>query len=316
MREKISIQKSNSKKTFDKGCDEYILYCKSRNLRPATIKHNEDCINIFYKFIHPKKFISDIIPATVESFKMFLRNEMKENDVSMNTNTRGLRTLLYYFMRLGYMEEFKISEIKVDKGIIETYTDEELKLLLKKPNLKECKYIEYRNWVIINFLMAAGCRASTLINIRIKDIDFENDLIAYKHTKNRKQQLVPLSNTLKQILIEYLQYINVNTEENYLFTNAYGDYLTTDKLSHNVSEYNKRRGVMKTGIHRFRHTFAKKWIMNQGDMFRLQKILGHSSMDIVKNYVNMFTNDLQQDFNMFNPLESLQVNRKHISLKR
>ena len=135
MRKKLNMQKSNSKKTFDQSCDEYILFCKSRNLRPATIKHNENCINIIYKFINPKTLISDITPETVDDFKMFLRNEMKENDVSMNTNIRGLRALLYYFMKLGYMEEFKIQEIKVDKDIIETYTEEELKLLLKKPNL-------------------------------------------------------------------------------------------------------------------------------------------------------------------------------------
>lgn len=316
MREKLSMKKPNSKKTFDQGCDEYILYCKSRNLRPATIKHNEDCINIFYKFISPKTFISDITPSTVDAFKLFLRNEMKENDVSMNTNIRGLRALLYYFMRLGYMQEFKVQEIKVDKDIIETYTQEELKLLLKKPDLKKCSFLEYRNWVIVNFLMATGCRASTLVNIKIKDLDFENELITYKVTKNRKQQIVPMSNTLKHILIEYLQYRNGKVED-YLFVNAYGDFLTTDQLSHNISSYNKKSGVInKCGVHRFRHTFSKLWIMNNGDIFRLQKLLGHSTMDMVKNYVSIFTNDLQKDFNSFNPLEQMKDNKKFIRMEK
>ena len=67
---------------------------------------------------------------------------------------------------------------------------------------------------------------------------------------------------------------------------------------------------MRTGVHRFRHTFAKNWIVNGGDIFKLQKMLGHSSINMVKNYGDMFTDDLQQDFNIYNPLEKLQSNNK------
>lgn len=67
---------------------------------------------------------------------------------------------------------------------------------------------------------------------------------------------------------------------------------------------------MRTGVHRFRHTFAKNWIVNGGDIFKLQKMLGHSSINMVKSYVDMFTDDLQQDFNIYNPLEKLQSNNK------
>lgn len=72
---------------------------------------------------------------------------------------------------------------------------------------------------------------------------------------------------------------------------------------------------MKTGLHRFRHTFAKKWINSGGDIFRLQKILGHSSLDVVRNYVNMFTNDLQDNFNTFSPLENIITDKKFIKIR-
>lgn len=54
-----------------------------------------------------------------------------------------------------------------------------------------------------------------------------------------------------------------------------------------------------------RHTFAKRWILNGGDIFRLQKLLGHSNLDIVKEYVNMFGRDLTKDYTSFNPLDTL-----------
>ena len=65
------------------------------------------------------------------------------------------------------------------------------------------------------------------------------------------------------------------------------------------------RGVSKTSAHLYRHTFAKRWILNGGDIFRLQKLLGHSNLDIVKEYVNMFGRDLTKDYTSFNPLDTL-----------
>ena len=68
--------------------------------------------------------------------------------------------------------------------------------------------------------------------------------------------------------------------------------------------YHKKRGVEKTSAHAYRHTFAKLWILNGGDIFRLQKILGHSSIEMVRNYVEMFSEDLKKDFAVYNPLDN------------
>lgn len=310
-RERIELAKIKQDKTFQKGFEEFILYCRAKNLRETTIKHYKTIMrHVVYKFFKPTTKIKTITPETIQQFIIFLKTNTKENQTSINTAVITLRAILYYFMKLDYMEDFKIHSLKVDKKVIETYTDAELQLLLKKPNIKNCTFLEYRNWVSINFFMATGCRARTLANLRIKDLDFDNQLITYTWSKNRKQQIVPMSNTLKKVLIEYLQY-REGKPEDYVFINAYGGYLKVDILSHNIAKYNKKRGVMRTGVHRFRHTFAKNWIVNGGDIFKLQKMLGHSSINMVKNYVDMFTDDLQQDFNIYNPLEKLQSNNKN-----
>jgi len=68
----------------------------------------------------------------------------------------------------------------------------------------------------------------------------------------------------------------------------------------------------------YRHTFAKQWILNGGYIFRLQKILGHSDLTVVKEYVHMFSNDLAIDFDKFNPLDNLKINssKNVIKMKR
>lgn len=303
-----------TQKTFEQGYSEFIGYCKARNLRPATIKHYDNIINyVWYKFLDKDTLIDTINLQTIYDFMDYCR-ELGNGDVTINTNVRAIRAILYYFMRLGYMDEFQVVEPKRNPQPIETYTDAELRILLEKPDTKKCRFSEYRNWVICNFLLATGARLSTVAELKVEDLDFENELIVYRHTKNRKRQVVPMSSKIKRILQEYLPYIN---NEGYVFPNSYGEKICPETINHGLLYYNRRRGVMKTGVHRWRHTFAKKWILAGGDIFRLQKILGHSSMEIVKNYVNMFTDDLQKDFDTFNPLETIQEQtRKCIKMRR
>lgn len=266
-----------------------------------------------YKFIDPKMPIRDITKATVDNFIIGCQTELDIKDITIHTYLRALKAILYYFMRSGYMEKFHIPLIKYDKPVIETYSDEEVKLLLKKPNKNKCNFIEFRNWVICNVLYATGIRSSNLINLQIKDIDLCNNLISMKTTKNRKPLVIPITKSLQPILREYLA-IRKGNEEDYLFCSAYGDKISKVALNGSMRTYNNGRRVKRTGIHRWRHTFAKQWILNHGDIIRLQKILNHSDLDMVRNYVNMFTKDLQQDFEEFNPLEF--VNKKSIKMRK
>jgi Site-specific recombinase XerD len=153
-----------------------------------------------------------------------------------------------------------VNLLKTEKRIKEIYTDHELNLLLKKPNINNCGFCEYRSWVISNYLLATGNRISTICNILIEDINFEDETIILRKTKNRKQSSIPLSHSLILILNEYLKY-RKGVSEDYLFCNQYGKQLATKALESSLNSYNKKRGVMKTSAHLYRNTFAKKWLL-------------------------------------------------------
>ena len=80
-------------------------------------------------------------------------------------------------------------------------------------------------------------------------------------------------------------------------------------------EYNKRRGVETTGIHRYRHTFAKQWILNGGNVVSLSKLLGHSSLEITQNYIHLLVSDIARQVEEFNVLDKF-YSREHIQIKR
>ncbi len=300
--------------TFEEGCNKYLEYCRQRNLREGTVGHYRQSYTQFYKYFDPKMHIEDIDEIMYKNYVLYLKSTL-DNDVSINSYLRDLITTLHFFMNEGYIPHFKMQAIKVDKNQIETYNEAELKLLLKKPNLKKCSFTEYKCWVMTNFLFSTGVRQRSLMHIQIKDVDFDNNVVYVNVTKNRKPLIVPLNQTMVSILQEYLKYRHHKSNADYLFCNVFGQQLVKSTCYTMLYEYNKRRGVDKTGIHRYRHTFAKQWILNGGNVVSLSKLLGHSSLEITQNYIHLLVSDVAKQVNEINILDKF-YSRNHISMSK
>ena len=99
--------------------------------------------------------------------------------------------------------------------------------------------------------------------------------------------------------------------EDYLFCDEYGKMLTENALRLAITRYNKQRGVSKTSIHMFRHTFARKYLMDcGGNAFTLQKLLGHATLEMTKHYCAIFNSDITNGFDNISPLEQFQTASK------
>ena len=300
--------------TFEEGCNKYLEYCRQRNLRQGTINHYKQSYTQFYKYFDPKMPIEDINATTYKNYVLHLKSTL-HNDISINSYLRDLITTLHFFMNEGYLPHFKMQAIKVDKSHIETYNEQELQLLLKKPNIKKSSFTEYQCWVMTNFLFSTGVRQRSLMNIKIKDIDFDNNVVYVNVKKNRKPLIVPLNQTMVNILSEYLKYRQHTKNEDFLFCNVFGQQLVKSTCYHMLYEYNKKRGVETTGIHRYRHTFAKQWILNGGNVVSLSKLLGHSSLDITQNYIHLLVSDVAKQVDEFNVLDKF-YGKKRIGMKK
>ena len=300
--------------TFEEGCNKYLEYCRQRNLRQGTINHYRQSYVQFFKFFEPDTPIEEIDEDAYKRYVLHLRSTLN-NDVSINSYLRDFITTMHYLMNEGYIQSYKMQAIKVDKSHIETYNEQELQLLLKKPNIKKCSFIEYQAWVMTNFLFSTAVRQRSLMFIKVKDIDFDNNVVYVNVTKNRKPLIVPLNQTMVNILREYLKYRNHKSDDDYLFCNVFGQQLVKSTCYHMLYEYNKRRGVETTGIHRYRHTFAKQWILSGGNVVSLSQLLGHSSLEITQNYIHLLVSDVAKQVDEINVLDKF-YSRAHISLKK
>lgn len=295
--------------TLEEGCNKYLDNCRARNLREGTINHYRQSYVQFAKFFDMQMAVSDIDEKLYQKYVVFLR-ETLHNDVSINAYLRDFITTMHFLMNEGYLPHFKMKAIKVDRTGVETYTDAELIKLLKKPNIKKCKFIEYQSWVITNFLFSTAVRQRSLRYIKIKDVDFDNSVVYITVTKNRKPLIVPFNKTLSGILQEFLKYRQHKSDEDFLFCNVFGAQLSKSTSYGMLYEYNKRHGVETTGIHRYRHTFAKQWILNGGNVVFLSKLLGHSSLQITQNYVNLLVSDVAKEVENINLLDKFAARAK------
>lgn len=109
--------------------------------------------------------------------------------------------------------------------------------------------------------------------------------------KGEKYRVVPMSLELRKVLFRWL----AKHDYPLLFPTRDGVKQRQRNVLRDMKRLGKRLGVtgVRFSFHTLRHTFALNYIRNGGDLFRLQRILGHSTLEMTRRYVNLQTADLQ-----------------------
>lgn len=286
------------------GFEMFINDRVAKNYSDYTIKFYKNTIHNFSLFYELSNLIESLNKHVLNQYVIYLR-QMNLSDATISTYIRGLRTILYYFMDEELLPRFKIPLPKSEEKIKESYTKEELSAILKKPNLKKCTFAQYRNWVLVNYLLGTGQRLNTVINIKIQDVDLENSFVKLVKTKGRRETILPLSSVLTNILREYLRFRKGN-DKDYLFSTITGTQMSKDGITSAIKDHNLRNGVKRHSIHLFRHTFAKYYLLNGGDVFRLQKLMCHKDLKTTRLYLSdLEMKDLSINYHDLNPLDSM-----------
>lgn len=322
---------------------EFIEDKKSQGVVPETIKSYTTTFNKFFEFINRNEEIElmgDIYPSMFIEWRSAMQEgytvEVIERDskgkrikkekeynpakaATVNHNLGDIRSFMYWCMEPGrdYLtEHFRIRLMKVQEEKPKDYTPDEIKALLKKPDRK-AKFTEWRSWAICCFVIGTGARLGTLVEIQMKDINLKDGTIFYQHTKNKKLQNANLSTQLVKCLREYINMWFEDIEgDDYLFCKVDRTQLTKAGLTQSYADYTKSRGVKKTNIHGLRHTFARMWYENGGDVVQLSKVLGHSTLAMSEHYMNAYANMAKERFEQFNPLDNLARNGTKKTIRR
>ncbi len=299
--------------TIEETFADFIVSRKTKGLAEKTLQSYQSQFQAVARHIDVKMDIATLQKADLDEMIISMRGASLSPN-SINSYTRTLKSFFSWCNEQG-ITRLNIPLYKAEETVKETYSDLELAALLKKPDIRKATFAEYRDWVIINFLLNCGSRAATIRAIQIRDVDLDTGMVFYRHTKNRKAQVIPLCSAMVAILREYLRHRGGEAAD-YLFCTETGSQLTENGLRQSIARYNTRRGVRKTSIHLFRHTFARKYLIDcGGDAFTLQKLLGHSTLAMTKHYCAIFDADLTKNYDNFSPLAQMKSSREKIAMR-
>ena len=306
MKRKISLNPSDST-TIEGLFQQFLSASTARGLSAKTIKTYKSHLHCIAKHLDITLPVTQLNKSVLNQMISSMRQSGLSSN-SISSYVRAFKSFLTWCREEGYTN-VTIPTFKQKDTIKETYSDEELRKLLEKPKAN-CSFCEYRNWMIVQFLLNSGGRAATIRNIQNRDVDLDSRQVTFRHTKNGHILVIPLCSSLVTRLRGYMQ-IRKGEPEDYLFCDEYGKMLTENALRLAITRYNKQRGVSKTSIHMFRHTFARKYLMDcGGNAFTLQKLLGHATLEMTKHYCAIFNSDIANGFDNISPLEQFQTASK------
>lgn len=289
----------------------YIRECKIKNLAPETISGYLHSNKYFLDFAGHDLMCDAINQNLINEYYLYLQTYHKASTV--NSYVFKISPVILYGVKKGYIkEQIEFTHLKEQKEIKNIYTDEELRLLLKRPEGND--FCEFRAWVIINTFLATGIRAKELRCLKVGDVNMQNSYIVLNATKNKEARILPMPTSLYNIMSEWLQIRNASSED-YLFCNIYGEQIQRVVLQTLVKRYSLNRGVERYGLHLYRHTFITLSVRNGMDSVMLKRITGHKTMKMLEHYYQCEASDLVNIVDEYNPLETYKQKEKVYSIK-
>lgn len=273
-----------------KAIEGFNLECHARQLSIHTCQDYHRILKRFLAFTGDMN-ISKIQTQDIIRFLGSFQGLKPKSLLNMHI---ALSSLWSWLVREGYATENIIRKIprpRPQQNAIIPFTEMEIRALFSALGRKEL-----RNRTIVMLLLDTGIRASELIGLQREDIDLKSRRIRVLG-KGNKERWVPISARTAGLLFKVMADDNLNQ----IFQ------LTRTRLAHMLNEIGERAGVTKCHPHRFRHTFAVYYLRNGGDVFTLQAILGHSSMEMVKRYVSLAQIDLDNAHRRASPVVNLRL---------
>jgi integrase len=256
------------------------------------------------QFIKERQYLSNVSPATIEWYKQSLQwlgtespsaddlktfvIRMREKGLKPTACNNRIRAVNAYLKWTG--SPYRASKLREPQLVLPTFTSSQVKLMLRwKPR----NFYQRRLYLLILIMLDTGCRISEALDLKVSDCDFDNLLLTL-NGKGGKQRKVPFSFELRRHLFRYTRDFCPHADLAVLATRK-GCRLDRHVMARDVKLLCKGLGFEPPTrtLHAFRHSFAINYLRRGGGVFHLQKVLGHSTLEMTRRYANLLTEDLQ-----------------------
>lgn len=290
--------------TIRECIDDFLIEQQVRGNSPKTQKHYFRCLGLFERFQSPKN--PDISAVSVSDCKAYYIHLSNRNvsSVTVQTYIRALRAFLSWCYLEGYISENipkKFCLPKAQKKKIDILTDSEVEQLFRCLSGRD--FISVRNYCIVALMIDSGLRLNEVVTIRRDKIHIAEGY-AIVNGKGNKERFVPLGLNSKRALLRYCAIVPNKEKETPLFVKDTLIPIKESTVKQLFRKLKSRSGIPRLHPHLLRHTFATRYIERGGDIYSLQSILGHTSLEMVKKYVHLIPSKTVVNFAVLSPLDN------------
>ena len=291
------MSQKQSKKSNKDLVLEFTNFLKfKKGLSANTISAYESDITQFLEFTGENIINNDLV-------ELFITSEL--NDKSDNSKIRKISSINQYidWFNLDNKEyQIVIEKVSLKKGsyLPETISVSDVNRLIDIYN--HSNYMNSRNLTLIDFMYSTACRVSELCDVRVSDLDFEEDFVKL-FGKGSKQRIVPIGSELKINLSKYLKFRDeLNTQEPYLFLSKNMNQLDRSAIFRIIKKSaTLSDNALSVHPHTLRHSAATHMLEAGCDLRTLQELLGHTSVSTTKIYTKLTKEFLVEIFKESHP---------------
>lgn len=309
-----------------KVLEGYKLCAQTEGKSQNTIKIVANSVHYLERFLRSEGFTTDVtgIGANeIRAFIAYLQQKKCFSDhpfthiqtsglstYSINGYMRAIRAFWSWLFSEGIIAENPFQRVKIPRAphkLLPTFSDTQLEKLLKAIDITRAE--GFRDYVIILTLLDTGLRASELINLKCDNLRLDEGVLSIMG-KGGKQRLVPIGKGVQRLLWKYMERQRPELawpQEDFVFLTHDGRRLTRNRLANRISKYGRRAGIagVRCSPHTFRHTAAVSFLRNGGDVFSLQKMLGHSTLQMTRHYCELADVDVKRAHISASPVDNL-----------
>jgi integrase/recombinase XerD len=286
--------------------EAFLIDRKSSGKSNCTIQFYKDCIKLFIKFCESQAItqITQLTPNDIRQYMLWLE-QTGHNKGGCHAAYRTLRAFLYWFEDEVEPEGWRNPIKKVHAPKVNIQPLEPAKIGDVRAMISTCSddLFGARDKAILLALIDTGARASEFLNINLEDMNIATGAILIRNGKGGKPRTVFLGKKSRKAIRYYLRMRK--DELNALWVTKDNERLTYGGLRSML----KRRAVLAKvdapTVHSFRRLFALTMLRNDVDIFSLQRLMGHSDLQVLRRYLAQSDKDIQNAHVKGAPVDNL-----------
>jgi integrase/recombinase XerD len=287
-----------------------------KNTTKTNIKNYEMLLGKFIDYCIENQVVN-AEEITYSHVRQYLLKCQEKGDKAGTINSKLLRirAFLNYLVECEVIKTNPAKKVKMQKDDVKigVFSDDQIRQMLnfyRRIKQREKSYVAYRDYMIIVIILGTGIRRGEVINLQWSDVDFINKTISV-FGKSRRKETIPIIDKLVKELAGYQTFCKQywGNLSDYVFVKRDNTQMTENTLMLIFQYLGQKMNFkdIRVSAHTFRHTFCHRLAMSGMSAFAIQKLMRHQNIAVTMKYVAMWGNELREQNDKYNPLNTLDV---------